>query len=295
MSKNFELLQKLGKEQNLFHISGNSSGAVKDADYKQAATPETTPGEPEPKKPEPKKPEVRIRWPQMAKEKVARWRDEIPTKTPRSTGFEKIKRREEVKLVQRIFHTGDQRGPQVVIFSGVETGCASPIIGARISEILAAGGQGPVCIVDANLEAPFLHRYFHLDNSKGLSDAILDSGQVQDFTHHLSETNLWVMPSGSANIKQHLPGSSDRLRSIMIELRTLFKYVVIDLPLYLDRAPIVHSFAADGLVLVVEANSTRRETVRELMKELQMLRTRVLGVVLNNRTFPIPEAIYQKL
>jgi Mrp family chromosome partitioning ATPase len=48
-------------------------------------------------------------------------------------------------------------------------------------------------------------------------------------------------------------------------------------------------------VLVVEANSTRRETVRELMEELQMLRTRVLGVVLNNRTFPIPEAIYHKL
>jgi Mrp family chromosome partitioning ATPase len=81
----------------------------------------------------------------------------------------------------------------------------------------------------------------------------------------------------------------------MIELRTLFKYVVIHLPLHSDRASIVPSFAGDGLVLVVEANSTRRETVRELMEELQMLRTRVLGVVLNNRTFPIPEAIYHKL
>jgi Mrp family chromosome partitioning ATPase len=290
MSKNFELLKQIGKEQNLFHISGNSSGAVKDADYERAATPETTPGEPEPKKPE-----VQILWPQLAKERVAGWREEIPTKTPRSTEFEKIVRREEVKLVQRIFYAGGQRAPQVVIFSGVEAGWASPIIGARSSEILAARGEGPVCIVDANLEAPFLHRYFRLDNSKGLSDAILDSGPVQDFTHHLSETNLWVMPSGSANIKQHLPGSSDRLSSRIIELRTLFKYVVIDLPLHLDRASIVPSFAADGLVLVVEANSTRRETVRELMEELQMLRTRVLGVVLNNRTFPIPEAIYHKL
>jgi Mrp family chromosome partitioning ATPase len=290
MSKNLELLQKLGKEQNLFHISGNSSGAVKDADCKLAATPETMPGEPEPKKVE-----ARILWSQQAKEKAAGWREEIPTKAPPSTEFEKIKRREEAKLVQRIFYRGDQRAPQVVIFSGVEAGWASPIIGARISEILAAREQGPVCIVDANLEAPLLHRYFRLDNRKGLSDAILDSGPVQDFTHHLSETNLWVMPSGTADIKQHLPGSSDRLSSIMIELRTLFKYVVIDFPLHLDGAPIVHRFAADGLVLVVEANSTRRETVRELMEELQMLRTRVLGVVLNNRTFPIPEAIYHKL
>jgi Mrp family chromosome partitioning ATPase len=290
VSKYFEPLQQIGKEQNLFHTSGNSSGVVKDADCEPAATPETKPREPEPKKLE-----VQILRPQPAKEKVAGRREEIPPKTARSTEFEKITRREEAKLVQRIFYAGGQRAPQVVIFSGVEAECASPIIGARSGEILAARGEGPVCIVDANLEAPFLHRYFGLDNSKGLSDAILDSGPVQDFTHHLSETNLWVMPSGSASIRQHLPGNSDRLSSRMIELRTLFKYVVIDLPLHLDRASIVPSFAADGLVLVVEANSTRRETVRELMQELQMLRTRVLGVVLNNRTFPIPEAIYNKL
>jgi Mrp family chromosome partitioning ATPase len=288
MSKNFELLQQIGKAQNLFHISGNSSGAVKAADSERAATPETKPRELERKKPE-----VQVFWPQLAKEKVAGWRQEIPPKSSRSTEFEKITRREEAKLVHRIFHAVGQRAPQVVIFSGV--GRAAPIIGARSSEILAARGEGPVCIVDANIEVPFLHRYFGLENSKGLSDAILDSGPVQDFTHHLSETNLWVMPSGSANIRQLLPASADRLSSRMIELRTLFKSVVIDLPLHLDRASIVPSFAADGLVLVVEANSTRRETVRELMEELQMLRTRVLGVVLNNRTFPIPEAIYNKL
>jgi hypothetical protein len=30
------------------------------------------------------------------------------------------------------------------------------------------------------------------------------------------------------------------------------------------------------------------------MEELRIVGTRVLGVVLNNRTFPIPDAIYQK-
>jgi len=31
------------------------------------------------------------------------------------------------------------------------------------------------------------------------------------------------------------------------------------------------------------------------MEELRMLGTPILGVVLNNRTFPIPDAIYHKL
>jgi Mrp family chromosome partitioning ATPase len=80
----------------------------------------------------------------------------------------------------------------------------------------------------------------------------------------------------------------------MMELRTLFKYVVIASPIYFDRVPALPSFAADGIVLIVEANSTRREMVREVMEELQIVGTRVLGVVLNNRSFPIPDAIYRK-
>src|SRR6202022_3053039 len=223
------------------------------------------------------------------------WRQEIPRrKSPRPAELEKITRREEVKLVQRIFPAGGPGTPQVVIFADAEGGGNAPMIGVRSAEILAARGEGPVCIVDANLESPFLHRYFRLNNSKGLSDALLGSDPVQDFTHHLSETKLWVMPSGAANVGVDALASPDPLSSRMMELRTFFKYVVINAPLHLDRVSTIHSFAADGLVLIVEANSTRRETVREVMEELQMLRTRVLGVVLNNRTFPIPEAIYQK-
>ena len=81
----------------------------------------------------------------------------------------------------------------------------------------------------------------------------------------------------------------------MAELRTLFKYVVIHSPIYSDRAAAPPSFGADGLVLVVEANSTRRKTVRELTEGVRMTGTPVLGIVLNNRTFPIPDAIYHKL
>jgi Mrp family chromosome partitioning ATPase len=49
------------------------------------------------------------------------------------------------------------------------------------------------------------------------------------------------------------------------------------------------------MVLIVEANATRRDTVRELMEEFRVVGVRLLGVVLNNRTFPIPDSIYHNL
>ena len=51
----------------------------------------------------------------------------------------------------------------------------------------------------------------------------------------------------------------------------------------------------DGIVLVVEANSTRRVAAQKVKERLHAANARLLGAVLSDRTFPIPEAIYRKL
>jgi len=51
----------------------------------------------------------------------------------------------------------------------------------------------------------------------------------------------------------------------------------------------------DGVVLVIKANSSRRDSSREAVQQLRSANVRVLGAVLNQRTFPIPESIYKRL
>ena len=51
----------------------------------------------------------------------------------------------------------------------------------------------------------------------------------------------------------------------------------------------------DGMVLVLEANSTRRVAAQKVKEKLHAANARLLGVVLSGRTFPIPEAVYRKL
>jgi len=53
--------------------------------------------------------------------------------------------------------------------------------------------------------------------------------------------------------------------------------------------------STDGLVLVLKANSSRRETARGAIHDLRTAKVRVLGAVLNQRTFPIPQSIYDRL
>jgi Mrp family chromosome partitioning ATPase len=47
--------------------------------------------------------------------------------------------------------------------------------------------------------------------------------------------------------------------------------------------------------LIVKANSSRREIARKALQELQAANLPVLGAILNQRTFPIPEKIYKLL
>jgi Mrp family chromosome partitioning ATPase len=52
---------------------------------------------------------------------------------------------------------------------------------------------------------------------------------------------------------------------------------------------------ADAAILVIEANSTRRLTARKAKESLESAGVRLLGTVLCNRLFPIPERLYRIL
>jgi Mrp family chromosome partitioning ATPase len=82
----------------------------------------------------------------------------------------------------------------------------------------------------------------------------------------------------------------------MAEMRAMFDYVLIDAPpVNLSNEAALLGQLSDGVVLVMEANSTRREAARKAKERLEAAKSHVLAAVLNNRTFPIPEGIYRRL
>jgi Mrp family chromosome partitioning ATPase len=52
---------------------------------------------------------------------------------------------------------------------------------------------------------------------------------------------------------------------------------------------------ADGIILVLSAKNTRRVTARKVAKTLDGAQARLLGTVLTDREFPIPERLYRRL
>jgi Mrp family chromosome partitioning ATPase len=236
-------------------------------------------------------------WLDSIRKGAKEWGPQVQARNVRhGADLEAITREEEIKLVQRVFPGTDESSPRAVLFAKLdgEAGCAPTC--ARVAEILAARAEGPVCIVDANFRAPSLHEYFGVENVNGLAEATVESGPIQNFAQQIPEPDLWLMPSGKEAAELRFPKMADGLRVRMEELRNTFRYVVIQSgPLRLETSAMLLSRWTDGVVLVVEANATRRDAARRVKEILEAANVSVLGVVLNNRTFPIPDAIYQRL
>ena len=203
-------------------------------------------------------------------------------------------RDEIVKLVRNLFFMGGENPPRRVVFTGTESGTGCSWICAQAGEILAAQVQGSVCVVDCNLRTPSLHRRFDVPQAPGLSDALLGAGPLRPYLQRLSRSNLWLLSSGSAQENQPAQLSSERMRTRLSELYAQFDYVLLDVAaLNTCNDGIALGGSADGVVLVVRANASRREIARKTLQELQTAKVQALGVVLNQRTFPIPQAIYK--
>jgi Mrp family chromosome partitioning ATPase len=205
-------------------------------------------------------------------------------------------REESMKLVERLFRAPGQASPKAVMFAAIDskTGCSR--LCAALAMLLAESVSGSVCLVESNFRLPTLPQILGVDNHYGLADALRQDGAIKGFAKQVGPRNCWYLSCGSLTQDSLNLLNGDRMQKRVAELRREFDYLLIDAPpliAYADAMAIGR--LVDGVVLVLEANETRREAALQVTENLRMSKIPVLGAVLNNRTFPIPAALYKRL
>jgi Mrp family chromosome partitioning ATPase len=211
-------------------------------------------------------------------------------------GLDEVAREEARRLVQRIFQSQTEKAPRAILFAGIDDGAGCSQICLLVAETLKSVVNGSICLVEANLRSPSLPGLLGTTNHHGLTDSLLQDGPIRSFAKPTGVDNVWLLSSGSLSPDSPSFLNSDRLNTRFKELRTEFDYLLVDAPSltrYADATALGR--LTDGLVIVVEANSTRKEAAVRVMESLRAANIQVLGAVLNKRTFPIPQSIYDRL
>jgi hypothetical protein len=193
-------------------------------------------------------------------------------------------------LVRQVFLPGWPKPARQVVFCAVEDGDVAGIC-LRVSRALAAQIPGKVALVEAYLPSTEENEEYEGPTAVFRSAGFRPLRDARRIASH-----LWRVPREMFLGENEAGLSVEWLPGRLRELRLEFDYTVMHGPpagLCSDAALL--GYLSDGVILVLEANSTRRAAAQRAVQMLQATNARLLGSVLNDRIFPIPEGIYRRL
>jgi hypothetical protein len=195
--------------------------------------------------------------------------------------------REQIRgLVRRVFFASGARPVKQVVFSaaGPHTDVAN--ICDQVGQALALETQADIAVVGREQGPGEKPR----GGPRFVGNAPIKSWATQ------TGLNLWRVPRFEAREGGEESGTGRYWLSCLAELRNEFEYAVIHGPAAgtSSEAALLGKLA-DGIILVLGAHSTRKATARKIKETLEGAQSRILGTVLSERRFPVPERIYRRL
>lgn len=146
-----------------------------------------------------------------------------------------------------------------------------------------------VVLVDCDLRRPRIHEVFGLNKEPGLSQLILGYNGVEEVIRPSGVENLSIISSGTPPPNPSELLGSERMMSVLRDLRDSFDLVVLDTPpVLLAPEASVLAAGADGVVLVVRAGVTQRAAAQDAAQQLHTVGANLVGTVLNDPDAKLP-------
>jgi len=173
--------------------------------------------------------------------------------------------------------------PKTIMVTSASEGEGKTLVSTNLATILAHDLQSYALLVDADLRNPALSRWFGLHNGSGLSDYLTGNAEIPDLLLKTKIAKLSILSSGTTRDNPVELIGSRRMEALVNELKSRYsdRYIIFDSsPLLATTEPSVLTKLVDGIILVVRAGSTPRESVKQALTSIDP--SKVLGVVLND-------------
>ncbi len=184
---------------------------------------------------------------------------------------------------------------RAVQFIGSRRGEGVSVLSREFAKVCVRKLGASVLLLDADPEGPQL-AYFDVVPEQGWKRAVLEEQPVKGAITQIGDTKLYISqiaaPGESITQIVHAPA----IEGIIEDLKRDYDFIVVDTPPAVSSADgLALSHKVDGVILVVEAESTRWQIVRNTKEKIELRGGNVLGVLFNKRRHYIPKFIYERL
>ena len=177
-------------------------------------------------------------------------------------------------------YTSVDKKLKTLVVTSSNPGEGKSTVSGNLAFVLAQGGK-KVIIVDADLRKPTIHKKFRVANTAGLTDCLIGKKKVNEVVNKI-EDNVHIITAGQKTPNPAEMVSSKAMEDLIAALKDVYDYVIIDTPPVRNiNDGVVLSAKVDGTILVVRAGVTKSVDIVKGYKELEKVKSNVVGTVLN--------------
>jgi len=176
--------------------------------------------------------------------------------------------------------------PRTILVTSARAGEGKTLISANLAAGIAHDFNAYALLVDSDLRNPSLGNWFGISNGYGLSDYLVGRKEIPELLFKTEIERLRILLGGTLQDNPAELIGSARMESLIQELKSRYndRYIIFDsTPLLATSEPEVLSKLVDGILVVVRAGETPRETVKQAISSLE--KEKIMGVVLNDLQF----------
>ena len=188
-----------------------------------------------------------------------------------------------------------ERACRNIIITSPSMGEGKSTTAANLAVVAAQGGTR-VCLVDADMRRPALHKVFDVPNHGGFTRALSKGLPLSSVAIKTDIPQLSLVVAGSADgLRPAQLLTAPRLQRVMHDPGPTFDLVIFDTPPVLSVADAMNLAAhCDGVLLVVRAGAVTPSVLQRAVSQLTQVHGKVLGILLNQVDLRRGEAEYYR-
>lgn len=169
---------------------------------------------------------------------------------------------------------------QTIVVTSSDPGEGKSTVSGNLA-LAMAQGEAKVLLIDCDMRRPVVHKKFKLSNTYGLSDLLVDTKKLNDVINKYNE-NLSIITSGKVPPNPSEMLGSNAMVAFLEEMKKHFDYIIMDTPpLQAVSDAQILSTKVDGVVIVVRAGVTKKESVHNSVSIIRKVNGNIIGTILN--------------
>lgn len=185
---------------------------------------------------------------------------------------------------------------KTILFVGLQGGEGVSTIVRDLARMATTRFDKSVLIMDAAQHNPSQHLFFGIKGGAGWKDIKVKGESSDKSCYQAGNPKLFLAPISQQHVLTTHVNDHNAATGFLEGLKDKYDFIFIDSsPATISPDSIAISRFADGVVLVVEAERTRKQVIENIKDKIVRNGGNILGVVFNKRKYYIPEFMYRRL